>query len=160
MKTAIQCALAMSLLAGAAYADEAETIAASVPVEVSEVVSGGTWSEKGATGVYRAMVVSPSSAPGHANVIVQMLAFEQPDATPKVMKTVLIKEVAEKKLANAFLAMDAETENEMTLIITAYGAESEQDTSLRAKFDAKGAYLLLPGLAEEVPALDAKDQKN
>jgi hypothetical protein len=40
----------------------------------------------------------------------------------------------------------------MTLIVTAYGAESEQDTSLHVKFDASGKYQILPSVAEDAPA--------
>lgn len=153
MKTVVRCAVLIGLIASAtsAIAVEAETVAATVPAEVSEVVSGGTWSEGGASGIYRAIVVLTAAA-APANVIVQLLSTDKPDAAPQVVKTVLIKEVAEKKLANAFLAMDAETENEMTLIVTAYGAESEQDTSLHVKFDASGKYQILPPVAEDAPA--------
>ncbi|WP_125461606.1 MULTISPECIES: hypothetical protein [Rhodomicrobium] len=153
MKSMLRCALLFGLLAvpSAARAEDPEKLASVVPAEISEVVSGGTWSDSGASGVYRAIVVSPSAV-GQANVLVQMLALDKTDVPPKVVRTVLIKEVADKKLANAFLAMDAETENEMTLIITAYGAESEQDTSLHVKFDAKGKYEIMPSVGEDAPA--------
>jgi hypothetical protein len=70
---------------------------------------------------------------------------------------VMIKEVTEKKLPNAFLAMDAETDNEMTLIITAYGAANDQDTSVHVKFDGSGAYDILPAPGEDpAPAIAEK----
>jgi hypothetical protein len=111
-------------------------------------VSGGTWSANGTSGVYRAMVVGDGK---QANIVVQMLSLESPTAVPKVVKSVQIKEVADKKLPNAFLAMDAETENEMTLIVTAYGAGADQDTSMHVKFSGTGAYEVLPTAVEEAP---------
>lgn len=152
MKPVIRCVLLIGLAAASpASADEAATLASAVPAQIAEVVSGGTWSEGESSGVFRAIVVSPYAG-GSANVIVQMVALDKADAAPKVVRTVLVKEVAEKQLANAFLAMDAETENEMTLIVTAYGAESEQDTSMHVKFDNSGKYEILPPMGEEDPA--------
>ena len=154
MTNFIRSMLLLSLLLPgsiAASANEATAISDALPVEVSEVISGGTWSNAGATGYYRAMVVTPRPA-GQAYVIVQMLAVEKQDAPPKVAKTISIKEVAEQAFSNAFLAMDADVEDEMTLIITAYGTGRDQDSSIHLKFDAKGDYELLPALSEEAPA--------
>ena len=141
-------------------AEDTEKLAAAVPPEVSEVVSGGTWSASGTSGVYRAIVVATSGGDGQqASIIVQMLALENATAVPKVVKSVLIKEVADKKLANAFLAMDAETDNEMTLIVTAYGAGADQDTSMHVKFNGTGTYEILPTPGEEAPIDAGPDKK-
>lgn len=151
MKNGLLCALTVAAWASVSpvgAAEEPEKLAAAVPVEVSEVVSGGTWSTGATNGIYRAMVVGDGQ---QANIIVQLLAL---DAGPKVVKSVAIKEVAEKKLANAFLAMDAEKENEMTLIVTSYGGGSDQDTSMHVKFNSAGAYEILPGPGEEPPAAE------
>jgi hypothetical protein len=163
MKTGFYCAVVVTVCVwgfpvGASEATD--KLAASVPAEVSEVVSGGTWSQGPTSGVYRAIVVATPSADGQqANVVVQMLSLESPTAVPKVVKSVLIKEVADKKLANAFLAMDAETDNEMTLIVTAYGAGADQDTSLHVKFNGSGTYEILPTPGEEAPADAGADKK-
>lgn len=163
MKTGLYCALIVTFCAWGypiSAAEETEKLAAAVPAEVSEVVSGGTWSAGGTSGVYRAIVVATSGGNGQqANIIVQMLSLESATAVPKVIKSVLIKEVAEKKLANAFLAMDAETENEMTLIVTAYGAGADQDTSMHVKFNGAGAYEILPAPGEEAPIDAGPDKK-
>ncbi len=140
----------------ASAAEDTEKLAAGVPTEVSEVVSGGTWSADGTSGVYRAIVVGDGQ---QANIIVQMLSMESATAIPKLVKSVLIKEVAEKKLANAFLAMDAETDNEMTLIVTAYGAGADQDTSIHVKFNGTGTYEILPTPGEDAPADAAAEKK-
>lgn len=162
MKTTLQyvliavfCALGQPVSA----AEDTEKLAAAVPPEVSEVVSGGTWSAGGTSGVYRAMVVATQGAGGQqANIIVQMLSIESPNTAPKVTKSVLVKEVAEKKLANAFLAMDAETDNEMTLIVTSYGAGADQDTAMHVKFNGTDTYEILPTPGEE-PPVDAGANK-
>jgi hypothetical protein len=163
MKTAFYCTLIVCFIALAhpvGAAEGPEQLVAAVPAEVSEVVSGGSWSEGSTNGVYRAMVVStPSGSAPQANVVVQMLAVESATSVPKVVKTVMIKEVADKKLANAFLAMDAETDNEMTLIVTAYGAATDQDTSVHVKFNGSGAYEILPAPGEDPAPASAEKKK-
>lgn len=159
MKARLYCALIVTVCTwgySVSAAEDTEKLAAAVPPEVTEVVSGGTWSENGTSGVYRAIVVGDGQ---QANIIVQMLSLESAAAIPKVVKSVLIKEVAEKKLANAFLAMDAETDNEMTLIVTAYGAGADQDTSMHVKFNGTGTYEILPTPGEDAPAEAAPDKK-
>ena len=163
MKTGLYCALIVAVCAWGypvSAAEDTEKLAAAVPPEISEVVSGGTWSASGTSGVYRAIVVATAGAGGQqANIIVQMLALENAAAVPKVVKSVMIKEVADKKLANAFLAMDAETDNEMTLIVTAYGAGADQDTSMHVKFNGTGTYEILPTPGEEAPTDAGPDKK-
>ncbi len=144
----------------ASAAEDIEKLAGTVPAEVSEVVSGGTWSKDGSYGVYRAMVLTTGGESAQqANVVVQLLSLEGKAAAPKIFKTVLVKEAADKKLENAYLAMEADTQNEMTLIVTSYGASSDQDTSLHLKFDGAGAYETLPTPADEAPA-DEAPKKN
>jgi len=136
--------------ANPSWAQDAGKSAAQVPADVSEVVSGGNWSEGETSGVFRAVVVTTvNGQSSQARVIVQMLAFEKGNPLPKVTKTVPIKEVEDKKLPNAFLAMDVENDNELTLIITSYDAEKDQDTSMLVKFDGTGKYEIVPAPKEE-----------
>jgi hypothetical protein len=48
--------------------------------------------------------------------------------------------------------MDAEKDNEMTLIVTAYGSGTDQDTATQFKFDGKGNYQVQKVAPEEAPA--------
>ncbi len=137
-----------------AHAEDMSAIVAGVPAEVSEVVSGGNWTQGDTSGVFRAITVTKQSGgTTQANVVVQMLAVDKATGTPKVTKSIPVKEVEEKKLANAFLAMDVENDNELTLIITSYDSEKDQDTSLLVKFDATGKYAIVTAPKEE-PAQD------
>lgn len=160
MRVLIGCVsfLGLFTLIFAARAAEVETIAAAVPVEVAEVVNGGTWTDDSGSGFYRAIVVTPGSG-APASVVVQLLALENEKAAPKIAKTVLIKELKEHAFPNVYLAMDAETENEMTLIVTAYGTGTDQDTAIYFKFDGKGNYQLLD-TPEEDPASTEETPKN
>jgi hypothetical protein len=135
------------------FAQDAVKSAGQVPADVSEVVSGGNWSEGDNSGVFRAVVVTNTDGQAsQARVVVQMLAFEKGNPLPKIAKTIPIKEVEEKKLPNAFLAMDVENDNELTLIITSYDAEKDQDTSMMVKFNSAGKYEIVPPGKEEPAA--------
>jgi hypothetical protein len=132
---------------------DAEKFAGQIPSEITEVVTGGTWTEGETTGVFRGIVVtSPAGKDiSQASVIVQWLTMDKSGAG-KVVKSVSVKEVADKKLQNAFLALDAENENELTLIITSYDAQKDEDASMQVKFSAKGQYEIMPTPKEE-PAI-------
>jgi hypothetical protein len=157
-KLALAVILAATIAASSpGLAQDAAKAAAQVPTDVSEVVSGGNWSEGDNSGVFRAVVVTNTDGQvSQARVIVQMLAFEKGNPLPKIAKTIPVKEVEEKKLPNAFLAMDVENDNELTLIITSYEAEKDQDTSMMVKFDSTGKYQIVPGGKDEPAAGETK----
>lgn len=153
MRTLFRTACIVALLAGGtlpAYAEDVAAVAAALPIEVTEVVSGGNWTEGDASGVFRAITVTkPDGETAQAHVIVQMLETDKTGNVLKVAKTISVKEVEEKKLTNASLAMDVENDNELTLIINSYDSEKDQDTSLLMKFDAKGKYAAVTAPKEE-----------
>lgn len=158
MKSLMRTVCVMALLAGGAgfaAAQDAASVAGTVPTEVTEVVSGGNWSQGETTGTFRAIAVTKQNGDAtQANVIVQMLSTEKGATGPKVVKSVVVKEVTEKKLSNAFLAMDVENDNELTLIITSYDSDKDQDASLLVKFDNTGKYQIVTAPKEEPAQTD------
>jgi|EndMetStandDraft_9_1072997.scaffolds.fasta_scaffold11739_3 hypothetical protein len=140
-------------------AQDAAKSAGQVPTDVSEVVSGGNWSEGDSSGVFRAVVVTNTDGQvSQARVIVQMLTFEKGNPLPKIAKTIPVKEVEERKLPNAFLAMDVENDNELTLIITSYDAEKDQDTSMMVKFNSSGKYEIVTAAKDDSSAGETKPE--
>lgn len=134
-----------------AQAQDAGKFAAQIPAEVTEVVTGGTWTDGDASGVFRGIVVTAPTGKdaSQASVIVQWLSVDKSGAAGKVVKSVAVKEVSDKKLQNAFLALDAENENELTLIITSYDAQKDEDASMQVKFNVKGEYEIVQAPKEE-----------
>lgn len=153
MKSLLRSALLIAALtagAPAVSAQDALGVAANVPAEISEVISGGNWSQGDTTGIFRAIAVTKQNGDNtHANVIVQMLAFDKAAPAPKVVKTIFVKEVADKKFPNAFLAMNVENDNELTLIVTSYDQDSDQQTVLQLHFDGTGKYEVVATPKEE-----------
>lgn len=158
MKSLTRTVCVMALLAGGAgfaQAQDAASLASSVPTEITEVVSGGNWSQGETTGTFRAVAVTKQTGDAtQANVIVQMLSTEKGGTVPKVVKSIPVKEVTDKKLSNAFLAMDVENDNELTLIITSYDSDKDQDASLLVKFDNTGKYQIVTAPKEEPAKTD------
>jgi hypothetical protein len=148
-------ALAVLLLTAAMTPVKAETaagIADTIPANVTEVTTGGTWSKDNQTGTFRAIVVMTGEKEPQVSVFVQLLAFEKDSAVSKVLKTLTIKEVEDRKLQSAFVNFDAESAGKATLIITSYDAKKDSDDSLYAEVMADGSYKVV-----EAPKEDAQD---
>jgi hypothetical protein len=104
------------------------------------------------------MVIAPAeSAP--VAVVVQLLALESEQAVPQLVATVPITEIAGQAFTSAVLAMDAEIDNEMTLIVTAFGSGTDQDTALEFKFDGAGNYAVVP-VAEAMDSVAGDPPQN
>jgi hypothetical protein len=140
-----------------AKADSSDLVS-SLPAQIPEILTGGSWTNGSVGGVYRAVVVlskasaqkpdlfgktSPDSskpAERKAEVFIQWIAYDGSKATSKIVKTVSIKEFNEKQLRHAFLAMDTLKDNEMTLLVTSYDENRDKDVSISVKATAPGKY--------------------
>ncbi len=155
----------IGILAGSnmAKADSADVVS-SLPAQIPEIVTGGSWKNGDLGGVYRAVVVlskadhkktgllskanadkstPPKKSRLHerkAEVFIQWIAYNKGKTTSKIVKTVSIKEFNEKQLRHAFLAMDTLKDNEMTLLVTSYDENSDKDVSVSVKATTPGKY--------------------
>lgn len=146
---AIAAAALLAAMFSVARAEIADDIAGGVPASVTEVTTGGAWSKEGENGAFRAIVVTGAENAAPVHVYVQLLAFGKDGAASKVVKTVHIKEVVERKLQNAFVNFDSENENKATLIITSYDPEKDADKSIYAEVGADGVYKVIEGPKDE-----------
>lgn len=121
-------------------AQDAEKLTLSIPPEVTEVATAGTWSDGDASGVFRATVLTvPSGDATQAHLVLQLMAVSADGNTSKVYKTVAVKKIADKKLPNAFLAVEEDgTENEVTWRVTSYDSNSNADIGALVTINAKG----------------------
>jgi hypothetical protein len=146
----------------AARAQDAEKLAAAVPAEISEVATAGTWTDGTKTGVFRAIVATtPSGGTTMAQLTVQLLSLSEDGTQASVAKTIFVKKIAERKLPNAFLAVEEDsTENELTWRLTSYDASTDTDTSVLVTVNAKGEIEVKDAPKEDNPgASDANTQK-
>ena len=123
-----------------ARAQDAEKLALAIPPEVTEVATAGTWSDGDSSGVFRATVLTaPSGDTTQAHLVLQLMAVSSDGNTSKVYKTVPVKKIADKKLPNAFLAVEEDgTENEVTWRVTSYDSNSNADIGVLVTINSKG----------------------
>jgi len=119
-----------------------DALIAAIPAEVPEVISGGSWNDAGAAGSYRAILLMGGRGKEFAaRVYLQWIAFKAEGGEPQILKTMPIKEVNDKRWQNGFIAMgDAETDNEMTIIVTSYDPKLDKEVALAFKAGRPGSY--------------------
>lgn len=161
---ALLLAAAAGLVSNARADDNANTaLINSLPAQIPEILTGGTWSNGDVGGVYRAVVVmsdiegkagiadkakeenqaalTPDQlSTRKAEVYIQWIANRSHSAPSKIVKTVSIREFNEKQLRHAFLAMDTLKDNEVTLLVTSYDELKDADVSISIKATSPGVY--------------------
>ena len=159
-KMAATFALAIATLS-AANAEDAAKLALQIPAEVTEVATAGTWSDGEASGVFRATVLtSPAGDSTQAHLVLQLMAVSPEGNTSKVFKTVPVKKIDDKKLPNAFLAVEEDgTENEVTWRVTSYDSNSNADIGALVTINAKGEVTVRDAPAEEDQAAQGEEKK-
>jgi hypothetical protein len=142
-------------------AQDAEKLTLAIPTEVTEVATAGTWSDGDASGVFRATVLTvPSGDTTQAHLVLQLMAVSADGNTSKVHKTVAVKKIADKKLPNAFLAVEEDgTENEVTWRVTSYDSNSNADIGALVTINAKGEVEVKDAPKEEESAAQQNEDK-
>jgi hypothetical protein len=145
-----------------AKAEDASKLALSIPAEVTEVATAGSWADGDASGVFRAIVLTaPAGDSTQAHLVLQLLTLGTDGSPNKVYKTVLVNKIDEKKLPNAFLAVEEDgTENEVTWRVTTYDSNSNADIGALVTIDAKGEVTVKDAPKEEDTASQNGDKKN
>jgi hypothetical protein len=144
-----------------AKAEDASKLALTVPAEVTEVATAGSWADGEASGVFRAIVLTtPSGESTQAHMVVQLLTLGTDGSPNKVYKTVLVNKIDDKKLPNAFLAVEEDgTENEVTWRVTTYDSNSNADIGALVTIDAKGQVTVKDAPKEEDSAAQQGEEK-
>jgi hypothetical protein len=144
-----------------AKAEDASKLAFTVPAEVTEVATAGSWADGEASGVFRAIVLTtPSGDSTQAHMVVQLLTLGTDGSPNKIHKTVLVNKIDDKKLPNAFLAVEEDgTENEVTWRVTTYDSNSNADIGALVTIDAKGVVTVKDAPKEEDTAAQQGEEK-
>jgi hypothetical protein len=144
-----------------AKAEDAAKLVLSIPAEVTEVATAGSWSEGDASGVFRATVLtSPQGDGTQAHLVIQLMAGNPEGNAYKVYKTLAVKKIDDKKLPNAFLAVEEDgTENEVTWRVTSYDSNSNADIGALVTVNAKGEVTVKDAPKEEDSAAQQGEEK-
>ena len=163
LRAAALLAVALIPPASASAADDDAKVVESLPPEVADVVTGGSWSEGKQGGFYRAIVVMSGTEQSFgARVFLQWLALSETDPVPKIVATVPLKEVNDHKLGNASIEIEGEEskDNEITIIVSSYDFDADKDISLYVKGTAPGKYAMSKAPAKGPAAAPAAAPTN
>lgn len=142
LRAAALLSFSLAFIAPATADDDAKLVE-SVPPEVADVVTGGSWSAGEQGGLYRAFVVmTDSGGEFGARVFLQWLSLSDDSPVPSVVKTVPIKEVNDQNLPNASIEIDAEEDkdNQIMLVVSGYDFDADKDILLFVKAGEPGVY--------------------
>lgn len=144
-----------------AAAQDAERLVSSIPTEVTEVATAGTWVDGEQSGVFRATVLTvATNDTTQAHLVLQLMSVSADGNTSKVHKTVAVRQISDKKLPNAFLAVEEDsTENEVTWRVTSYDSSSDSDTGTLVKVNAKGVVEVKEAATDDNAAKTAEPKK-
>ncbi len=133
--------------------DDTGKIVANVPAEISQIISGGSWKNDKNNGFYRTIVVNSGDKPDNltTHVYIQWLEVKKGRPHPKILKSMAIKEVGEKKLSNAFADADGEKENEIVVLVSSYDAKNDKDIEIWVKATQPGEYKIVPPQVDKNP---------
>lgn len=131
------------LLSSPAFAEDDLKLVESIPPEVADIVTGGSWSDGKAGGFYRAFVImSGEGEKFGAKVYLQWLAISDESPIPSVLKTVPVAEINEQGLANAAIDIEGEEtkDNQILLMVSSYDFENDKDILLLVQAEGPGTY--------------------
>jgi hypothetical protein len=140
---AILSLAAMPLTAAPALAEAkvAEKLAAQVPADVIEVQSVGTWTQDKQVGIYRTVtIINGIDKEYAARVFVQWLAIKGDSGRAEIVATVPLVEFNNQRMPMATVTIDADTDNEASIVVAAQDADTHRDTVMMFKATKPGQY--------------------
>lgn len=115
----------------------------SVPAEIAELVTGGSWVANGDGGFYRAFVVMSGEGDDFgARLYLQWLSISEESPIPKILKTLPVAEINEQGLENATIEIEGEEgeDNRITIIVSSYDFENDKEILLLVQGEEPGKY--------------------
>jgi hypothetical protein len=136
----------------AAEAKYAEKLATQVPADIIEVQSIGTWTQDKQAGIYRTItIISGADKEYAARVFVQWLAIKGDSGRAEIVATAPLVEFNNQRMPMATVTIDAETDNEASIVVAAQDTDTHRDTLMMFKATKPGSYSLVAS-----PAVPAK----
>jgi hypothetical protein len=133
----------------AAESKQAEKVATLVPADVIEVQSIGTWTQDKQTGIYRTVtIISGADKEYAARVFVQWLAIKGDSGRAEVVATTPLTEFNDQRMPMATVTIDADTDNEASIVVAAQDNDTHRDTLMMFKATKPGQYSLVASPAQ------------
>ena len=139
--------IAATLIAGLASAtarEQATALAAAVPVEVAEVVSGGTWIDGQASGSFRTITIQAQGDTETASVFLQWIGTRSPVDAIEIIASLALREFNEQKLASASITLEGDVDGAAKIIIAGQDADARPAALLTFLATLPGVYKVVP----------------
>jgi hypothetical protein len=108
------CLVSVSAKAAPLGAERAEA----VPMDVVEVVSGGSWADGSSSGFWRTVTVMTSRPTEASEIYVQWVGSRRPTAPLEILTSSPLREFNELHLSSSSVALDSETEGQVRIVVT------------------------------------------
>lgn len=141
--------LAVGWTPSAAAEPEAMGIASRLAVEVTEVVTGGTWIDGAASGAYRTVTVQTSAPEETVDIFIQWIGTRSAAEPPQIISSVPLREVNALKLATASITLESEVEGIAKIIVAGQDASGRTAGLVTFVATTPGRYEALPPDAAE-----------
>jgi hypothetical protein len=138
--------LTISLNCVPAFADSkfAEKLATQVPADIVEVQTVGTWTQDKQAGIYRTVtIISGTDKEYAARVFVQWLAIKGDSGRAEIVATTPLVEFNNQRMPMAAVTLEADIDNEASIVVAAHDNESQRDTVMLFKATKPGQYSLI-----------------
>ena len=150
---ALLAVIAALISAQAALAQsEGLGIAAQLPVEVPEVVSGGAWIDGTASGSYRTVTVQIFAPVEHAEVFLQWVGSRTPAEPLRIISSVPLREFNDKKFTSASITLEADADGSARIVIAGQAEDGRAVDLLEFSARQPGQYeVVSPRAVEDRP---------
>ena len=125
--------------------------AETVPINVSEVVSGGTWTDGAASGWFRTVTVQVPGEPEVAQVYLQWIGSRSPVEPVELLTSVPVSEFNGLKLPSASVSIEAETEGEARIDIVGQESANHPPATVTLIATTPGHYTIIAPVAQNAP---------
>ena len=139
--------IAATLIAGPASAiarEAASALAAAVPVEVAEVVSGGTWIDGQASGTFRTITIQAQGNTEIATVFLQWIGSRSPVDAIEIIASLPLREFNEQNLATASVSLENDADGAARIVIAGQDADARPAALLTIIATLPGVYKIVP----------------
>lgn len=119
-------------------------LAARLPVEVFEVVSGGTWIEGRASGTYRMVTIQTFAPVEMAEVFLQWVGSRSPVEPLQIISSVPLREFNDQKLAQASITLDTDVEGIAKIVVAGQDGAGRAAGLLSFRATGPGQYEVVP----------------
>ena len=134
-------AVSFTSRSAAAEAKQAEKLASQVPADIIEVQSIGTWTLDKQAGIYRTVtIISGADKEYAARVFVQWLAIKGDSGRAEIVATAPLVEFNNQRMPMAAVTIDADTDNEASIVVAAQDSDTHRDTVMMFKATKPGKY--------------------